>query len=222
MARAKKAAKAEEELAGIDAENVEYQAVPIDDLVQMTEGQNPVTHGEENHAQVKASIEEHGQVETVLVQKGTNLVIAGNLRVEVMRELGYKSVRCLVYDCDDDEAKQLAARLNRTGELHGWNRDVLFKLAGKFGEAEIGWSASALAGLKAKLKKPRKKAAQGDQVVKPKLRKQKVEYTIAFDDADQQAVFFKFLRRLKASFPGEESQAARIMRALGDAGLLES
>jgi hypothetical protein len=86
---------------------------------------NPRTHDARNIAAIAASLREHGQVEPLLVQRSTMMVIGGNGRAEAMRSLGWKQARVALLDVSDTEARKLSIALNRTGELAGWDEAVL-------------------------------------------------------------------------------------------------
>lgn len=86
--------------------------------------ENARTHSEENLAAIRASLEAHGQVEPLVVQRG-GWVIAGNGRLAAMRALGWTEAQVVLLDVSDQEARALSIRLNRTGELAGWNLDLL-------------------------------------------------------------------------------------------------
>mgnify|MGYP003658137891 CR=1 FL=1 len=103
------------------------------ELTEITPGElvhdkeNPRKHGEENFAAIRASLLAHGQVEPLVVQRGTNMVIAGNARLRVLKDLGYKKVKAVVLDVSDAEARKLSIVLNRSGELAEWNEANLAK-----------------------------------------------------------------------------------------------
>lgn len=68
---------------------------------------------------LKASIERDGFVAPVLVRPlrgGRYEVVSGNHRVMAAREVGYKSVPCVVSKMSADQAKRLAVNLNT---IHG-------------------------------------------------------------------------------------------------------
>ena len=87
--------------------------------------QNPRTHDDRNMSAIRASLEAHGQVEPLVVQRDTRMVIAGNGRMAAMRELGWSTAQCVVLDVDDSTARRLSITLNRSGELAGWDEAVL-------------------------------------------------------------------------------------------------
>ncbi len=83
---------------------------------------NKRTHDERNLAAIEESIRKHGVVEPLVVQKGTNRIVAGNGRAEALRRLGYSHVDVVdVEIATEEEFRALSIRLNRTGELAGWD-----------------------------------------------------------------------------------------------------
>lgn len=86
---------------------------------------NPRTHDERNLTAIMASLREHGQVEPLLVQASTRMVIAGNGRREAMQRLGWTTATVALVDVDDTQARRLSIALNRSGELAGWDEHTL-------------------------------------------------------------------------------------------------
>lgn len=89
---------------------------------------NPRTHDERNVAAIAASIRKFGQVEPLLVERGTLTLIAGHGRLEGLRAAGVETADVLEVDVHGLEADDLALRLNRTAELAGWERGELAEL----------------------------------------------------------------------------------------------
>ena len=123
--------------------------MPVTDLV--FDDANPRQRTERNLAAIRASIDEHGQVEPVLVQAKTGRVIHGNGRLMVMVEAGFTDVDCAVVDVDDGQARRLSIVLNRAGELAGWNTailgghlDALGLLDTSFDPASLGFTGTEL------------------------------------------------------------------------------
>lgn len=107
---------------------------------------NLATHDERNHEVVRSSLEDWGQVQNLVVQAGTGVVIAGNCRLDELRELGTAEVMVCEVACDDDEADRLAAVLNRSEELRGWEPGALAATLKGWREggtdiARLGWDA---------------------------------------------------------------------------------
>lgn len=123
---------------------MELQQVPIDTLV--LDPENARLHNDRNKDSVRASIKEFGQVEVLVIQKGTNRVIGGNCRLQEMRRLGHDKVWVAEVDVDDKKANKLALALNRTSELAEWDDKVLGKLLAELENdrdlSGLGWNDS--------------------------------------------------------------------------------
>ena len=115
------------------ARRLKVRRVKLSDLIE--DVGNPRRHDERDLAATEASLKAHGQVDPLVVQKGTMRLIAGHGRKEAMRRLGWKQAEIVEVECDDTEFRALSIRLNRTGELAGWNFAVL--------EAELAMLADA-------------------------------------------------------------------------------
>lgn len=87
--------------------------------------ENPRAHDERNLEAIAASLREHGQVEPLLVQASSRMIIAGNGRAEAMRSLGWSEAHVVLLDVNDVQARKLSIQLNRSGELASWDEAVL-------------------------------------------------------------------------------------------------
>lgn len=92
---------------------------------------NARLHDEANLAAIKASLQEFGQVEPLVVQKSTGKVIGGNGRLRAMQALGWKACDIVEVDADDLRATALGITLNRTAELAKWDDGALARLLGQ-------------------------------------------------------------------------------------------
>ena len=106
--------------------------ITLDKLIPDPE--NPRTHDGRNLEAIESSLREHGQVEPLLVQKSTKMVIAGNGRMMAMKRLGWEQCHVVMLDVDDTQARKLSIQLNRTGELAGWDEATLTKHLQALGE----------------------------------------------------------------------------------------
>ena len=97
--------------------------VAIDSI--FLDGANARTHGEKNMDAIKGSLTKFGQVEPLVVQQSTKVVIGGNGRLAAMREMGWSEVDIIEVNLDPIQAKALALALNRSSELAAWDTDVL-------------------------------------------------------------------------------------------------
>lgn len=123
---------------------VEFADVDLETL--LLDDSNARTHDERNQKAVAASLTRWGQVENLVVQRSTRRVIAGNCRLQQMRDLGMKSARVALLDISDKQAAALAIALNRTGELASWDYAQLSETIASLDDAAdlIGWSESEL------------------------------------------------------------------------------
>lgn len=109
-------------------------------------------HGDRNKASVRASILEFGQVETLVVQRGTGRVLGGNCRLGELRALGREGAWCMEVDVEGIDATRLALALNRTAELAEWDAEGLSQVLRSLSEeggsaADLGWDGSELSAL---------------------------------------------------------------------------
>lgn len=120
---------------------------------------NPRAHDARNISAIKGSLAKFGQVEPLVVQQSTRMVIGGNGRLAAMRELGWTEAQVVFLDVDDVKARMLSITLNRTGELAEWNLPTLAQHLQSFGDlrldmVDLGWSEHELEPLLASEWKP--------------------------------------------------------------------
>jgi len=101
------------------AEPLRRLAVPVSTL--NLDPTNARRHPDRNREATRASLERHGQVLPVVVQRQGMVVRVGNLRLELARELGWSHLAAVVVDKDDVDAVALAIVENRSGELAEWH-----------------------------------------------------------------------------------------------------
>ena len=97
--------------------------VPVDSLY--FDPSNARTHDEKNLRAIKGSLATFGQVEPLVVQKSTRVVIGGNGRLAAMRAMGTETCDIVEVELDAVQASALSLALNRTAELAEWDTDVL-------------------------------------------------------------------------------------------------
>ena len=103
---------------------------------------NPRTHDERNVALIEESLRRFGQVEPLVVQKKSRRLIAGHGRLAAMQKAGIDVADVYFVDCTDAKARHLAALLNRSGELAGWDGDKLAALVAELQESGVDVDAS--------------------------------------------------------------------------------
>lgn len=128
-------------------ETLKVRSVSLEKLKE--DPANPRSHDERNIAAIKGSLAKFGQVEPLVIQSSTGMVIGGNGRLAAMRELGWKEAQVVYVDMDDAKARMLSITLNRTGELAEWNLPTLSQHLHTFGELrlemmDLGWTEHEL------------------------------------------------------------------------------
>lgn len=93
----------------------QIQKIPIDKLVAHPSNPNRMSSG--TFAKLVRNIERTGRYEPIIVRsKGTAYeIINGHHRAKALRQLGFETADCLIWDVDDHEADILLATLNRLG-----------------------------------------------------------------------------------------------------------
>lgn len=125
-------------------------------------------HDAKNLAAIGHSLAEYGQVEPLVVQASSNMVIGGNGRLRVMRDLGWQKAWCNPLDIDDAQARRLSLVLNRSAELAHWKEaelvDLLAQLEAAGDDVEsLGWQEEDVASLMQRLQKVDDGADSDDQ-----------------------------------------------------------
>lgn len=83
---------------------------------------NPKEH---DMAGLTNSVETFGPRQPILVQKGTNRIIAGHGRLKAYRERGMDKIPVMAWDCTDEEADAYAIADNQLTIALGWDEDEL-------------------------------------------------------------------------------------------------
>jgi DNA modification methylase len=87
---------------------------------------NPRKWSEGQFQKLRESIEKFGIVDPLIVNaygQRQNIVIGGNMRLEVLKDLGYDDVPIVYVSLDEAKERDLNVRLNRTGG--DWDYDLL-------------------------------------------------------------------------------------------------
>jgi len=86
---------------------------------------NARSHPERNLDAIKASLARFGQVEPLVVLKGSRRVIGGNGRLVAMRAMGWTECDIVELDLSELDATALGIALNRTADLAEWDEQAL-------------------------------------------------------------------------------------------------
>lgn len=107
-------------------------------LTSLTEDpHNARKHNQRNLDAIKASLEQHSQVEPLVVQKSSSKVIGGNGRLAAMRAMGWTHADVVELNVEDKQAAALGIQLNRTAELAEWDDEQLAETLKQFQEEGI-------------------------------------------------------------------------------------
>lgn len=118
---------------------------------------NARTHNEANLSAIKGSLDAFGQVEPLVVQKGTGRIIAGHGRLEALTRQGETEADIVEVDVDDQKATAMAIALNHTGELAGWDMPKLAQVLQSLPEDLLpatGYDAGQLTDILAEINPP--------------------------------------------------------------------
>lgn len=133
------------------APELQSMVVPIDSLI--LDPMNARLHPEKNKAAIKQSLLQYGQVSPVVVREATRTIVAGNGRVQCMKELGWTEVAAVFVGMNEVEAAGFGVADNRTAEHAKWDWEMLAKidqLQQEFGQPDMaGWEQHALEVLRA-------------------------------------------------------------------------
>lgn len=121
---------------------MEIKRVALEDLVE--DPNNPRTHPLQNLMAIRDSLQRFGQVEPLVVRAGLGVVIGGNGRLSVMREMGWDSAEVVELELTDQQAAALSVALNRSGELAEWDTEVLRDILDDLGTEDFDVGAFAL------------------------------------------------------------------------------
>ena len=100
--------------------------VPIGRLVP--DPANPRVHNDANMAAIVGSLQRFGQAEPLVVQAGTNRIIAGHGRLLAMKTLGWTECDVVELPIDGLDATALGISMNRTATLATWDDGTLARL----------------------------------------------------------------------------------------------
>lgn len=68
---------------------------------------------DESYKRIKASIEEFGYVDPIIINKRNMVVIGGHQRLNILKDMNYKEVECVILNLDEKQEKRLNLSLNK-------------------------------------------------------------------------------------------------------------
>ena len=162
---------------------------------------NTRTHPKEQIDALMDSIRENGFTAPILLDP-KKVIIAGHGRLEAAKALGMQEVPCvIVKGLAPGKLRALRVSDNAMAELSQWDMGALKFEVTALSEMGIDLAALKLPDLEPLPEAEPKTRAPGN----PQL-----GYNLVFDDVEQQAAFFAFIRKLKAKYPEKATLAARL------------
>jgi len=165
-------------------------------------------------SKVKASLAEFGFQQPIVVDKAM-VIIVGHTRYQAARELGLTKVPVVVADAlTDAQAKAYRIADNRTGAEAEFD---LEKLAVELRDLQdLEYNIGTLGFDAAELDDLIGEKDDGVPAEDPGLGNPVISYQLIFETEAEQAVWFDFLRWLKAEMPQQETISARLTRFLSE------
>ena len=77
---------------------------------------------------IASSLTAHGQYRPIVVQASTKFVLAGNHTLKAAKKLGWKKIKAVLVEVDEDTAKKIVLADNRLTDLAGYNEPLLKSL----------------------------------------------------------------------------------------------
>jgi len=92
---------------------------------------------------IAQSLKAHGQYRPIVVQHGTNFILAGNHTYKAAKKLGWKKIKVTYIEVDEVAARKIVLADNRLTDLAGYNEPLLKSLLQALPELDgTGFSAS--------------------------------------------------------------------------------
>ena len=114
------------ELSRATGRTLTIRRAPLDSL--HLDPANARAHPERNLDAIKGSLARFGQVEPLVVLKGSSRIVGGNGRWVAMKALGWRECDIVELEFSDLDATALGIALNRTSDLAEWNEDALAQI----------------------------------------------------------------------------------------------
>jgi ParB-like chromosome segregation protein Spo0J len=77
---------------------------------------------------IAQSLKAHGQYRPIVVQHGTNYILAGNHTYKAAKKLGWKKIKITYIEVDEQTARKIVLADNRLTDLAGYNEPLLKSL----------------------------------------------------------------------------------------------
>ncbi len=114
-------------------------AVAIDRL--KPDPENARKHGRKNLDSIRESLTRYGQTKPIAARRADGVVLAGNGRLRVAREMGWESIAVVWMDGTDAELRAYAILDNKTSDLAEWDELALAESLAELARADVDLSA---------------------------------------------------------------------------------
>lgn len=94
-----------------------------------------LTPEDKEYQKIKRSIEQFGYIQPLIINKRTNIIVAGNQRYKVLSDLGYHEVDCVEIDVSEQEEKTLNLAMNKID--NEWDLSLLKDLLQELDTGEM-------------------------------------------------------------------------------------
>lgn len=85
-------------------------------------------HNKQNIDAIKYSVIKFTQYKPLVVSKRNFEIIVGNGTYEALKELNYKTAKCIILDLTEQQQKILNIADNKTSDLSVWNQNLIDKI----------------------------------------------------------------------------------------------
>jgi hypothetical protein len=180
--------------------------------------QNFRIHPQTQQKALKAAISEVGFIAPVLVNRTTNRVLDGHLRVALAISEDQETIPVAYLELTEEEEAIALASLDPITGLAVNDKELLKTLIDSI-ETENQelidlWDAMLPA------------ASEPDEDESEAADEEKdngyiIQYNIVFVNEHEQQVWFDFLKKLKATYPGSTEHSTRIIRWISESGVLD-
>ena len=85
---------------------------------------------------IAQSLKAHGQYRPIVVQYGTNFILAGNHTYKAAKKLGWKKIKITYIEVDEESARRIVLADNRLTDLATYNEPLLKSLLTTLPELE--------------------------------------------------------------------------------------
>jgi hypothetical protein len=209
------------------AEDLRSLAYPIDKLELL-----PGNPRKGNVEAVARSLEAFGQRKTIVARRkddsDVGIVLAGNTTLQGGRKLGWSHIAVTWVDDDDKTAAAFALADNRTHDLGEYDDQALIDMMEQVKDDYAMFDATGydLADEQELLEKINRLDDDIPEIGSdgfddgtedaPKAQNPVIQYTIIFDDEEQQAIWYEFMRWLKREHKELDTAAERITLVIKD------